>query len=179
VLRCAIATYRHKSAYIESVSRSHRTPSATSIALPDVNRVIRSHVMRKQGYRNPPAPHRSPARLLSQTHSHIHSHTFRSRILHTGTTLYPPLFPYISVRQYLLTAATSSLPPACQPHVSAQREQSASLSAARVSSNFSPTLAQHHSQLSLNYTRDDNTALLASELPILLYYWKILFVAAA
>lgn len=62
----------------------------------------------KQGCRNPPAPHRFPARLLSPkptihttNGSHIHSHIFRSRILHTGTTLYPPLPPTLaSVNNY-------------------------------------------------------------------------------
>lgn len=93
----------------------------------------------KQGCRNPPAPHRFPARLLSPkptihttNGSHIHSHTFRSRILHTGTLylLSPPTLASI----YLTAASSpppSSLPPAactCQPPA----QKSASLSAARV-----------------------------------------------
>ena len=100
----------------------------------------------KQGCRNPPAPHRFPARLLSPkptihttNGSHIHSHTFRSRILHTGTLylLSPPTLAPI----YLTAASSpppSSLPPAactCQPLA----QKSASLPAARVFPGFFST----------------------------------------
>ena len=179
--QCLGVTYRHKCACVIPVIRSRCSAPSTWIPSPDVDRVVRSHVDENKVVET--HPHRTALPLDSSPkptnkripyplpHISISNPAYRHPL--------PSSSPYISVRQYLLTAATSSLPPACQPHVSAQRKQSASLSAARVSSNFSPTLAQHHSQLSLNYTRDDNTALLAPELPILLYYWKILFVAAA
>jgi hypothetical protein len=131
----SIATYRHKSAYIKSASRSHRTPSATLIALPDVDRVVRSHVMRNK---------------VVETHPH----TFRSRILHTGT-LYPPLSPTLASvnnthRRHIFTSAC------CQPHVSAQREKvRASLRRVcpRIFSDSRPTPLT----VSLNYTATTNS----------------------
>jgi len=111
----------------------------------------RSHV-KKQGCRNPPAPHRFPARATptkpTTNASHIHSHTIRSRILHSGTALSTLLFPPTVApivyphRRRIFTSASRC------PHVSAQRAKSASLSAARVSRRFFSTTvsAQHHSQ---------------------------------
>lgn len=102
--------------------------------------------------------------------SHIHSHTFPSRILHTGT-LYPPLPPTLAPivyphRRHIFTSAC------CCPHVSAQRAKSASLSAARVfpaivffnHTRPTPLTAGRASPLG-----DDNTTIagLAPELPIL------------
>ena len=76
--------------------------------------------------------------------SHIHSHTFRSRILHTGT-LYPPLPPTLaSVNTYsppphlhfrLLASRT------CQPSASKVRA-----SLRRVCPGNFQDIAQHHSQ---------------------------------
>ena len=102
--QCLGVTYRHKCACVIPVIRSRCSAPSTWIPSPDVDRVVRSHVDENKVVETHPHrtafPRNSSDRNPPQNGSHIHSHTFRSRILHTGT-LYPPLPPTLaSVNTY-------------------------------------------------------------------------------
>lgn len=162
-------TYRHKCACVIPVIRSRCSAPSTWIPSPDVDRVVRSHVDENKVIETHPHrtafPRNSSDRNPPQNGSHIHSHTFRSRILHTGTLylLSPPTLASIyspPPHLHFRLLPTARVSPA---------RKSASLSAARVSWNFFNTSPNTtHSEPQLHAT----TTVLASELPTL--YWKIL-----
>ena len=94
---CSIARYRHESGRNISLTRSHRPASSTSIPSSDVAALLlhMSKTRLQKPTRTAPLSRSTPLPKPT-THttngSHIHSHTFRSRILHTGTLylLSPP-----------------------------------------------------------------------------------------
>lgn len=118
--QCLGVTYRHKCARVIPVIRSHCSAPSTWIPSPDVDRVVRSHVdenkviethphrtaFPRNSLRYKPTTKRIPYPL---PHISISNPAYRHPL--------PSFPPYISVN--ILTAATSSLPPAayctCQP----------------------------------------------------------------
>lgn len=144
--QCLGVTCRHKCACVIPVIRSHCSAPSTWIPSPDVDRVVRSHVdenkvvethphrtaLPRNSLRYKPTTKRIPYPL---PHISISNPAYRHPL--------PSFPPYISVN--ILTAATSSLPPAayctCQP--SARKCEP--LCGACVL-EFFQNLAQHHSR---------------------------------
>lgn len=149
--QCLGVACRHKRACVVPVIRSHCSSPSTWIPSPDVDRVVRSHVDENKVVETHPhrtaLPRNSSDRNPPQNGSHIHSHTFRSRILHTGTLylLCPPTLASIyspPPHLHFRLLPTARVSPA---------RKSASLSAARVSWNFFNTSPNTtHAAVSLN-----------------------------